>query len=85
MPRRVKSIYVGRALDGTTAVTTAYRAVVALKCVACKGTIDPDHLFSRRSQPTSTNHDRRTDNGACLPRAPSSAPAEPEIETLPGF
>jgi integral membrane sensor domain MASE1 len=51
MPTQVKSNYVGRAIDGTASVTTAYRAVIALECVECTGAIGPGHLFSRRSQP----------------------------------
>jgi len=51
MPTRVKSTCVGPAIDGAATLTTAYRAVVTVECVECKGAINPGDLFSRRSQP----------------------------------
>jgi len=50
MPTRVKSTCVGPAIDGAATLTTAYRAVVTLACVECKGAIPPSALLSRRAR-----------------------------------
>jgi len=49
MPTRVKSTCVGPAIDGAATLTTAYRAVVTVACVECKGAIPPSALLSRRA------------------------------------
>lgn len=45
-----KSHRVGPAMDSEGARTMAYRASAPLVCARCKGRIEPDALFSRRSQ-----------------------------------
>jgi len=47
---RVRSHRVGRATQPDGALTTAYRAAVALVCSACARPIAPGQLFSRRSR-----------------------------------
>ena len=63
--RDVRSHPIGLATLNDGRTTTAYRAVERLICATCTRPIQPDDLFSRRTQPASMLTARQTRVTVC--------------------